>query len=174
MDKEHKKIIGRNIQELIAVELERYFPEPDYTISTNHSWGKDIVISDGNGTRIEGEVKSAIELFTHSWKRKTDSVIHSHIRRGMFNLFEHELDVDFFVFVVRFVNEGLEWNNDIEVWFSKGKDVKSFVEKRLYKCGSYNLAIEKLRNVKATQNFEDLDFPKHETETEIDVEALFQ
>ena len=136
--------------------MEKYFPGPKYTIFTNHSWGKDIVISDGNGTKIEGEVKSAIELFDHIWKSRKDQSIHSFVRRGQFNLFDHELDVDFFVFVVRFVDKMLQWNEDIEVWFAKGKDVKAYVEDRLYKCGSFNLNIEKLRKVKATLNFEEL------------------
>jgi len=152
---ERNQAIGLQMQEYVAVELERFFPEPEYKIVSYSTNGADIVIYKNNIKLFECEVKTAIELFLHNSKRGNGKIEHN-IRRGMFSVKPIQLDADFWAFVIRFTDTNLFWNGDIEIWYALGKDVKNYLESCPLNCINWKFCIENLPSVRPKEDFLDI------------------
>lgn len=136
--------IGIQMQELVAIKLEKYFSNKKIiSYKTN---GADIVIYEEDMTQIaECEVKTAIEVFYHKYNKCN--------RRGMFSIKPPQLNVDFWAFVVRFTDKNLMWNGDIEIWWALGEDVDNYLSKQTLNCINYKLCIDKMQVIEATLDF---------------------
>lgn len=155
MDRNLKRKQGYKIQEQVAVDLEKYFP--GFKIFSSTTWGEDIIITNNEDVMITGEVKSCLELVYHRWRNRKTGKRHVNIRRGLFVISEHDLRCDFFVFVVKFVDEPGEWNGDIEVFYVKNEFLSEFSEGKFEnKCREYHLAIDKIPVLQGTEDFENL------------------
>lgn len=151
--KESNQAIGLQIQERVAIELEQFFPSPEYKIVSNGTHGADLTIYDKNDIKLfECEVKTAIECFHLSYKRKDGKMNHG-IRRGHFAIKPFQLDSDFWAFVVRFTDTTLFWNGDIEIWWALGGDVENYLSKQTLNCMNYKLGIDKMDIIGATLDF---------------------
>ena len=149
---ERNQAIGLKMQEYVAVELEKFFPEPEYKIVSCSTNGADIVIYKNDIKLFECEVKTAIEVFLHNSKNGNGKIAHN-IRRGMFSIKPIQLDADFWAFVVRFTDRDLNWNGDIEIWYALGTDVKEYLESCPLNCINYKLCIESLPLMNAKEKF---------------------
>ena len=145
--------IGIEMQEKVAIMLEEFIP--NYKIVSNGTRGADLYITNQDGVYIEGEVKSAKELFVHTWHKKDNTIVRN-IRRGMFNVLPEQLNHDFFAFVIRFIDiidgQCID-NGDFEVFYADGKDVKAYLETQTLNCINYKLHINKLPKVHAKSDF---------------------
>lgn len=151
-----RKINGISCQEKVAVELEKYFPRPQYTILSHNGYGighADIeIINNDTQKSILGEVKSCTEYFFHKYAQIW--------RRGMFKMCIPQLEVDFFAFTVRFcgdINDGYKENGDSETYFTLAQPVKEYYDKlNITNCkNEFALGIEKLQSdLFATEDLE--------------------
>lgn len=146
--------IGFQMQELVAIQLESFFP--DKTIISYKTNGADVVIYDDNKSKLaECEVKTAIEVFNHFFKRENGRWVNQK-RRGMFSIKPKQLDATFWAFVVRFVDKNLVWNGDIEIWWAMNEDVKEYLQHQPLHCINYKLNINKMVQIGATLDFVDI------------------
>ena len=146
-----RKFNGRKYQEIIAVMLEEYFPISKYSIFSWDSHGPDIeIINRDTQKRIIGEVKTCTELFYHAYRQNW--------RRGMFKMCINQLEVDFYVFIIKFCDgfqEGYAENGDYEFFFVEPEPVRSYFSGlTINNCKKeFALGIEKLHTcLGATQN----------------------
>ena len=146
--------IGIEMQEKVALIIEKLIPE--YKIVSNGTRGADLYITSPDGVYIEGEVKSAQELFVHTWNDKKNNIIRSNIRRGIFNVLPHQINHDFFAFAIRFmdiINGKCIDNGDFEVFYADGRDVKKYLKTQTLNCMNYKLHIDKLPKINAKMDF---------------------
>ena len=117
-----RKFNGKKYQEIIAVMLEKYFPNPKYAIFSWDTHGPDIEITNRDTQkRLTGEVKTCTELFYHGYSKIW--------RRGMFKMCINQLNVDFYVFIIKFcegLQEGYRENGDYEFYFVQPELVRSY------------------------------------------------
>lgn len=146
-----RKELG-NRTEMIAAEAIRQEIPNGYSVQTNgYRSGPDIKIIEDSTEEIRliGEVKTAKEFFLHKYLNKKTCQFFSNVRRGMFNVEPHQLDVDFYAFVIRFVDihpytQDCAENGEYELFFAKGKDVQEYLLKQTLNCQNYKLCIDKL------------------------------
>lgn len=145
-----RKALGNRTEIIAAEAIKKEFPE-DYFIYTNgSSRGPDIKVFDPKGEiKLTGEVKTAKEMILQSYLNKKTLNSYSFNRRGMFNIEPHQLDVDFYAFVVRFVDidpfskDCIE-NGEHEIFFANGQVVQNYLSQQTLNCGNYKLCIDKL------------------------------
>ncbi len=144
---QHNQAIRIQMQEVVAIQLESFFP--DKKIISYKTNGADVVIYDQMmNTLAKCEVKSAKEVFYHKYNHT--------IRRGMFSIKPQQLDADFWAFVVRFVDQKLIWNGEIEIWWAMNQNVKEYLQQQPLYWINYKLNINKLVRIGATLNFVDI------------------
>lgn len=139
--------IGCQSEMLVAKKIRKVIPE-NYKIDTNgFRDGADLFITNKiPNFKLIGEVKTAKEMYLHSWNDKKKHNKISHPRRGMFNIEPHQLDVDFYAFVVRFVDDSLGYkeNGDYEIFYAFGEIVKNYLLQQTLNCRNYKLNIDKI------------------------------
>lgn len=117
-----RKHNGKIYQERIAVMLEKYFPPSKYAIFSWDTHGADIEITNRDTQeRLTGEVKTCTELFYHGYSKLW--------RRGMFKMCVNQLNVDFYVFIIKFcdgLQEGYRENGDYEIYFVEPEPVRAY------------------------------------------------
>ena len=133
--------------------LEKYYPAPKYIIYSFDNYGPDIEITNRyTQERLTGEVKTCTELFYQSYEKNW--------RRGMFKMCINQLDVDFYVFIIKFCDgfqEGYKENGDFEVYFVKTEPVRRYFSGlTITNCKEeFALGIEKLHTrLGATQDID--------------------
>ncbi len=154
-EKESNQAIGLKMQERVAIELKQFFPK-SFKIISNGTHGADLTIYDENNIKLaECEVKTAIEVFCHTWRDQyTGKIKEQKLRRGMFSIKQKQLkEADFWAFVVRFTDTTLFWNGDIEIWWVLGEDVENYLSKQTLNCINYKLCIDKMVIIGATLDF---------------------
>ncbi|MFW9971722.1 MAG: hypothetical protein ACFFDF_16135 [Candidatus Odinarchaeota archaeon] len=139
--------IGCQSEMKVAKKIKKVIPK-NYNVETNGSRkGADLYITyDNSGIGLKGEVKTAKEMFLHTWNDKKNNKKISNPRRGMFNIEPHQLDVDFYAFVIRFVDDSLGYieNGDYEIFYALGSEVKRYLLQQTLNCNNYKLCIDKL------------------------------
>lgn len=146
--------IGIQMQEMVAIKLEEFFPSPPFKIYSNGTHGADLIIYFHEIKLFECEVKTAIEVFIHHFKNHGRWV--NQIRRGMFSIKPDQLNMDFWSFVIRFVDKDLKWNGDVEIWWAMGKNVSEYLNKQTINCINYKLNIDKMLKIGAVLDFIDI------------------
>lgn len=150
---------GRNeafgilLQERLACYLEEILPE--WVVFSFKTHGDDLLLQhQDNGAHITGEVKSAKELFYN----KHDKGAH----RGQFSIQPHQFRVDFYAFIIRFVDWDpislkYRWNNDLEWYFCTKESLETYLLGEKYANKpipkwNYKLHISELQKVNVKQN----------------------